>query len=75
MAKHTQTIFCKLPTKCLSVFDNFLRLALKGINLLKTINARSQTTIVYCPLKHMLRGIEAQRDTKCQNLDSFFKER
>ena len=33
MVKHTQTIRCKLPTNCLSVFDHFVGLALKGLNV------------------------------------------
>ena len=33
MVKHTQTIRRLLPTNCLSVFDNFVRLALKGLIL------------------------------------------
>ena len=31
MVKHTQTIPRLLPTNCLSVFDHFVGLALKGI--------------------------------------------
>ena len=31
MAKHTQTICRLLPTNCLSVFNHFVRLALKGL--------------------------------------------
>ena len=31
MVKHTQTILLLLPTNCLSVPDNFERLALKGL--------------------------------------------
>ena len=31
MVKHTQTIFWLLPTNCLSVFDHFMGLALKGL--------------------------------------------
>ena len=31
MVKHTQTIRRKLPTNCLSVFDHFVGLALKGL--------------------------------------------
>ena len=30
MVKHTQTIH-RLPTKCLSVFDHFVELSLKGL--------------------------------------------
>ena len=32
MVKHTQTICRLLPTNCLSVFDHFVGLALKGLN-------------------------------------------
>ena len=31
MVKHTQTIRLLLPTNCLSVFDHFVKLALKGL--------------------------------------------
>ena len=31
MVKHTQTICRLLPTNCLSVFDHFVKLALKGL--------------------------------------------
>ena len=31
MVKHTQTIRRLLPTNCLSVFDHFVGLALKGL--------------------------------------------
>ena len=31
MAKHTQTIRWLLPANCLSVFDHFVELALKGL--------------------------------------------
>ena len=33
MVKHTQTIRRKKPKNCLSVFDQLLALALKGLNL------------------------------------------
>ena len=32
MVKHTQKICRLLPTNCLSVFDHFARLTLKGLN-------------------------------------------
>ena len=34
MVKHTQTIRRLLLTNCLSVFDHFMRLALKGLRLI-----------------------------------------
>ena len=33
MVKHTQITRRLLPTNCLSVFENFVRLALKGLNI------------------------------------------
>ena len=33
MVKHTQTIRRQKPTNCLSVFDHFVGLALKGLRL------------------------------------------
>ena len=33
MAKHTQTIRQLLPISCLSIFDHYVRLALKGLTL------------------------------------------
>ena len=33
MVKHTQTIRRRLPTNCLSVFDHFVALALKGLTV------------------------------------------
>ena len=32
MVKHTETVHCLLFTNCLSVFDHFVGLALKGLN-------------------------------------------
>ena len=39
MVKHTQTIRRLLPKDCLSVFDHFVKLALKGLN---SLNIRSE---------------------------------
>ena len=38
MVKHTQTIRRKQPTNCLSVFDHFVGLVLKGIRSNKTVS-------------------------------------
>ena len=43
MVKHTQTIRGLLLTNCLSVFDNFVGLALKGLKLL---NANTENTTI-----------------------------
>ena len=46
MVKHTQTIRRLLPTNCLSVFDHFVGLALKGlINSGQKLNV--QKTLTY----------------------------
>ena len=38
MIKHTQTIRWQQPTNCLSVFDHFVGLALKGLNIVNIMN-------------------------------------
>ena len=43
MVKHTQTIRGLLMTNCLSVFDHFVGLALKGLKLL---NANTENTTI-----------------------------
>ena len=45
MVKHTQTIRRELPTNCLSVFDHFVGLALKGLNKVKIILSKIQEGI------------------------------
>ena len=37
MVKHTQKIRLLLPTNCLSVFDHFVELALKGLTTKTTV--------------------------------------
>ena len=37
MVKHTQKIRRQPPTNCLSVFDHFVRLALKGLTSLSSL--------------------------------------
>ena len=41
MVKHTQAIRRQQPTNCLSVFDHFLGLALKGLTVL--LNSQENT--------------------------------
>ena len=51
MVKHTQTIRRqKLPTNCLSVFDHFVRLALKGLILacIQINNLLEEIAFVLC---------------------------
>ena len=48
MVKHTQTIRRQEPTNCLSVFDNFVGLALKGLTCTLVASFRyNNTTIQY----------------------------
>ena len=44
MVKHTQTIRRLLPTNCLSVFDHFVGLALKGLKELYINNVHFRIT-------------------------------
>ena len=52
MGKHTQTIRRQQPTNCLSVFDHFVNLALKGLKtfneiVLDFLPVESKTNILY----------------------------
>ena len=47
MVKHTQTIRWQQPTNCFSVFDDFVRLALKGLKYLLTFPAPVNTLHTY----------------------------
>ena len=51
MVKHTQTIRRQLPKNCLSVFDHFVELGLKGltvkVNLLPITFPTTQLTLTY----------------------------
>ena len=42
MVKHTQTSRRLLPTNCLSVFDHFVGLALKGLTLFSILTDSAQ---------------------------------
>ena len=45
MVKHTQTIRRQQPTNCLTVFDHFVKLALKGLIIYLFISLRITTTL------------------------------
>ena len=48
MVKHTQTIHRQQPTNCLSVFDHFVGVALKGLNTpLKVMQYLLQKDVVF----------------------------
>ena len=42
MVKHLKQFVGKLPTSCLSVFDNFVGLALKGLSMCDFFIARNE---------------------------------
>ena len=42
MVKHIQTIRRPLPTNCLTVFEHFVCLALKGLSVEYSINIRNK---------------------------------
>ena len=46
MVKHTQTIRRLLPTNRLSVFDLFVVLAIKGLNIVSKIQSALYVTVV-----------------------------
>ena len=48
MVKHTQAIFWKQPTNCLSEFDHFVGLALKGLKYINNqLKAYYRTTYYF----------------------------
>ena len=67
--KHTQAIRRQLPTNCLSVFDHYVGLALKGLKRLTPKSIKSKfyhykpspkklnisTSLIYLALKHDLK--------------------
>ena len=42
MVKHTQTNGCQQATNCLSVFDHFVGLVLKGLNCILLVDAHQE---------------------------------
>ena len=45
MVKHTQTIRREQPTNCLSVFDHFVKLALKGLTVTVSVTVSVTVTV------------------------------
>ena len=70
MAKHIQTIRWQKPTNCLSVFDHFVGLALKGLTcfsnvLVRTIYGESHCLKVYNVLsKEYIWGSKGYNSTE-----------
>ena len=55
MAKHTQVIRQLLPKNCLSLFDHFVGLALKGLILFDAI-PNDAFCLRYCPVANCKGG-------------------
>ena len=60
MVKHTQTIRWREPMNRLSVFDNFVGLALKGLNALKLHNDPPYN---YAPKEQFVDKLQIQLDS------------
>ena len=45
MIKHTQTIRRQKPTSCFSVFDHFVKLALKGLKQIEALNTSEKLQV------------------------------
>ena len=60
MAKHTQTIRLPLPKNCLSVFDHFAGLALKGLRIFFTRMINYRKGCEEKGFKQKYKGIQAQ---------------
>ena len=56
MVKPTQTIFCKLPTNCLSVPDYFVGLALKGLKTHICVSNCTKNTKMFINIKIKVIG-------------------
>ena len=48
MVKHTQTIRRLLPTDCLSVFDHFVGLPFKGLNVIVFVYNGLKQSLTLC---------------------------
>ena len=57
MVKHTQTIRREKPTNCLSMFDNFVGLALKGL--------REKSPILMTLVEYMVSNCKLRHNSKC----------
>ena len=57
MVKHTQTIRRILPTNCLSMFDHFVGLALKGLSSKRQVSSALRTRIIAFFTEVRSRGI------------------
>ena len=52
MVKHTQAIYQFLPTNCLSVFDHFVGLAVKGLTVNKNTKTSKSLTNIKAGVKY-----------------------
>ena len=61
MVKHTQTIRRQLPTNCLTVFDHFMNLALKGL----IISYPSRSSLEACEKPSNIQQIQKPKCFIC----------
>ena len=57
MVKHTQTIHQQQSTNCLSVFDHFVGLALKGLKIYSKMYSTSFANTLYDVLTFQFDGM------------------
>ena len=69
MLKHTQTIVGKLPTNCLSVFDHFVGLALRG--LISKNNTTKLKKKNYFRFSDVFKGIERDQWHETGNMVTY----
>ena len=69
MLKHTQTIVGKLPTNCLSVFDHFVSLALRG--LISKNNTTKLKKKNYFRFSDVFKGIERDQWHEMGNMVTY----
>ena len=65
MVKHTQTIHRHQPTNCLSVFDHFVNLALKGVSNIES--SRILLSCFFCFARSFIFNPSSAKFTKCSN--------
>ena len=64
MVKHTQTIRWQQPTNCLRVFDDFVRLALKGLRSVKckaNYRKNPENIIIHCGTNDISKDADSEK--------------
>ena len=70
MVKHTQTIRRQKPANCLSVFDHFMKLALKGLAIRVfslSFSMQNPQFLLLVSLKYPLNGAKIRKGLLLQN--------